>query len=237
MNTFVYPNGQTIEITPETLVVNKYTWENYQNRVYESDSIDYVFRKLEKIANSRGRANFVDIGAQSGLYSLYAKYFNNVYVDSYEPFPMSFKCLRDNIALNDIQDRVTPYQLAISNKKEKSILRCPDDHTGLNTLGSSPLRFDNWRNVEIQTDTLDNLYSQKRVDLIKCDTEGWEYFVLRGGLKVIERDHPALFLEVNETNMNQCGISLSSFISLINNLGYSPEKRLDDENISFIHSK
>ena len=236
MNTFIYPNGQTIEITPEALLVNKYTWENYQNRVYESDSIEYVFQKLEDVVRFHGRARFVDIGAQSGLYSLYAKYFDNVYVDSYEPFPNSFKCLRDNIELNNLQGRVIPHQLAISNKTGKSVLRCPEDHTGLNTLGSNPLRFDSWRNVEIQTDTLDNLYSNKRVDLIKCDTEGWEYFVLQGGLKIIKRDHPILFLEVNETNMNQCGVSLREFVNLINTLGYLVDKKLDDENIAFIHS-
>ena len=235
MNTFVYPNGKTIEITPETLGVNKYTWENYQNRVYESDSIEFVFKILKSISESNGKARLIDIGAQSGLYSLYAKYFDNVHVDAYEPFPASFRCLRDNIYLNGIEGRVIPHQIAVSNKIGKTIMRCPLEHTGLNTLGSNPLRFNSWQNVEINTDTLDNLYSTKRVDLIKCDTEGWEYFVLQGGLKIIERDHPVLFLEVNEINMNQCNISLEDFKNLISSLKYSPVAIFDTENIAFVY--
>ena len=119
MTTFVYPNGYTIKITDESLIVNNYTWfEHLRNKVYESESIQFVYSQLSKKVAFHGNATLVDIGAQSGLYSLYSKYFKNVRVDAYEPFEKSYKCLLDNIVLNDITDRVFPYQIAISNTQK-----------------------------------------------------------------------------------------------------------------------
>jgi FkbM family methyltransferase len=232
-NSYIYPNGKTIQITQETRTVNNHTWEGFQNYVYETNSIKHVFDKLSEIAQKNGSARLLDIGAQSGLYSLYSKYFDKVFVDAFEPFPQSYKCLVDNIKLNGIEDKVTPYQIAISNTCGKTVLRSPPDHTGLNTLGATPLRFNNWYEVEVETNTIDNLYKNIKIDFIKCDTEGWEYFVIMGGLSVIKRDSPQLLLEVHETNMKQCDIQLENFQKLINIIGYKLEKIIDNENYAF----
>lgn len=233
MNTFIYPNGHPIQITEESRLLNHYTWENYQSRVYETDSIRYVYNKLEEITKFHGRAHFADIGAQSGLYSLYAKYFDHVFVDSFEPFPSSFNCLRDNIVLNNIQGRVIPHQVAVSNKKGKTVLRCPPNHNGLNTLGETPMRFNNWNEVEIQTDTLDNLYADRRLDFIKADTEGWEYFIIQGGMNVLRRDRPELLIEVCQPNMQQCNVTFEQLSTLLSELGYRNVGVFDLENFAF----
>ena len=234
MTTFVYPCGYTIKITDESLVVNNYTWfEHLRNKVYESESIQFVYEQLLKKVAFHGNATLVDIGAQSGLYSLYSKYFKNVRVDAYEPFEKSYKCLVDNIILNDITDRVFPYQIAISNTQKKSIMRCPRDHTGLNTLGSNPSRFSEWEDVEVSTNTINNLYANKRIDFIKCDIEGWEYFMIQGAKHVLLRDKPDLLLEVNAQNMEQCGVTMQSFLDQLRYLGYVHKNIFNDENWHF----
>jgi FkbM family methyltransferase len=234
MTTFVYPNGDTIKITDETLIVNNHTWyEHLRHKVYESESIQFVYEQLSKKVTFHGNATLLDIGAQSGLYSLYSKYFKNVRVDAYEPLDKSYKCLVDNIALNDITDRVFPYQIAISNTQTKTILRCPRDHTGLNTLGGNPLRFSQWDDVEVSTNTIDNLYANKRIDFIKCDIEGWEYFMIQGAKNVLLRDKPDLLLEVCFTNMEQCGVTLQSFLEQLRELGYVHKNIINGENWHF----
>lgn len=239
MNTFIYPNGMPITITEESRRLNNHTWENNQARVYESDSIQFVFTRLSEIASFHGNAYFLDIGAQSGLYTLYAKYYENIHVDAFEPFPSSYQCLCDNIALNQIQDRVTTYPIALSNIKGKTMMQCPTSHTGLNTLGTNPKRFSSWKSIEIDTDKIDNLFSNRRVDFIKCDTEGWEYFVLSGGLNVLKRDHPDLLIEIVNENMLQCNLQPDHLTTLMDSIGYQVVRCIDSENyvLSFNHRR
>ena len=238
MKTFVYPNGYLIKVTNESTIINKYTWmQENRFKICESDSIKFIFDSLQKSVAFHGNATLVDIGSQSGLYSLYVKYFKNVRVDAYEPFAKSYKCLVDNIALNDIKDVVFPYQIAISNTKSTTVLRCPSDHTGLNTLGSTPVRFSQWDDFEVSTDTLDNLYANRRIDVIKCDIEGWEYFMLQGAKNVLLRDKPVLLLEVNEDNMRQCGVTMEQFFEQLNMYGYVHKDIIDGENFVFAVNK
>ena len=74
--------------------------------------------------------------------------------------------------------------IAASDTRSTTVMRCPPGHT----LGKTPLRFDQWADVEVETDTIDSLYVNRRVDFAKCDTEGWEYFVLQGWRRVLRRD-------------------------------------------------
>jgi FkbM family methyltransferase len=87
-------------------------------------------------------------------------------------FPPSYECLVDNIALNGAGNCVFPFNIAVSDTRSTTVMRCPPGHTGLNTLGKTPLRFDQLVDVEAASDTIDNLYADRRVDFVKCDTEG-----------------------------------------------------------------
>lgn len=61
------------------------------------------------------KVTIVDIGARSGLYTLYAKYlpFSTFY--SFEPNKVKYDLLCDNITLNNITNIFT-YNIALSNK-------------------------------------------------------------------------------------------------------------------------
>ncbi len=229
-NSFVYPNGRSVVVTGGTLDVNRSTWDGYQSKVYESDSIKYVY---DKLATMPGQRTLLDVGAQSGLYALYAKYFQGIRVDAYEPFPPSYKCLADNITLNGAGHCVFPFHIAVSDARSTTVMRCPPGSAGLNTLRKTPLRFDRWVDVEVATDTIDNMYASRRVDFVKCDTEGWEYFVVKGGRRVLRRDKPELLLEVNETNMRQCGVLYEQLRAELEDLGYRHVATIDGENMAF----
>ncbi len=50
---------------------------------------------------------------------------------------------------------------------------------------------------------------------MKIDVENFEYFVLKGGEKIIEKNHPVIYCELwDNNNRKKC-------IELLNNLGYS----------------
>jgi hypothetical protein len=113
--------------------------------------------------------------------------------------------------------------------------RCgiPRSTRGLNTLGATPVRFSGGSEIQVATRTIDGVYAATRVDVIKVDTEGWEYFILLGGRAVLRRDRPELLLEVNDENMRQCGVTRGALLALLAELGYAHVATIDGENMAF----
>ena len=69
--------------------------------------------------------------------------------------------------------------------------------------------------------TLDSL-NIKDVDLIMIDTEGYELFVLKGGIETIKKYKPILVVEFHNRNLTQkFGYTLSTLEKFINDIGYN----------------
>ncbi len=66
--------------------------------LYENDSIKQFYSQIDK----DNHYNKIDIGAQSGLYSLYAKYLPKCTFYSFEPFTPTYELLIENLKLNEI---------------------------------------------------------------------------------------------------------------------------------------
>jgi FkbM family methyltransferase len=209
---------ETRKITPHTFLDN--------NTMWEEESIKYFFYDVPKDKP----LNIIDVGAQSGLYSLFAKHLPMSNFYSFEPFKQTFDLLNDNILLNNITN-VKTYNIGLSNKKERVILNTSISHNGLHTIGNNPKRFNDVCKVEIDVDTIDNLFYEKNipVNLIKIDTEGWEYFILKGGEKTIQEYKPYIQIEWNETNMQQCDVDKNEFINYLDELNYIKIKQISEE--------
>jgi len=69
-----------------------------------------------------GNSVFWDIGANVGVFSLYAGARRGVSVLSFEPSAANFYVLSRNIQLNQLDDRVTAYCLALSGRTELGVL-------------------------------------------------------------------------------------------------------------------
>lgn len=65
------------------------------------------------------------------------------------------------MALNNITN-VKTFELALSNEKTEKTLNICKAWYGLNTLGDNPLRFDNIEKSIVNTDTIDNLFYDKK---------------------------------------------------------------------------
>ena len=123
-----------------------------------------------------------------------------------------------NGCINDITN-ITTYKIALGDKQCKSILNTCISHSGLHTMGDNLLRFNDIKQVEVDVDTLDNIFFNNNinVDYIKIDTEGYEYYILKGGEKTIKKNKPIIQLEYNIINMKQCNIISEELINYINN--------------------
>jgi FkbM family methyltransferase len=224
-------NNYSFFISEDTLKLTPYTFMQ-NNELWENDSIEEFYKQI----STTEEYNIIDIGAQSGLYSLYAKYLPLSTFYSFEPYTPTFHLLNQNIELNNITN-VKTYNMGLSNKKDKIILNTCSSHNGLHPVGKTPLRFNDIEPIEINVDTLDHLFYDKDISVhfIKIDTEGWEYNILLGGIKTIKKYKPVIQLEWNETNMKQCDVDQSQLNNLINELGYDKRKIINEE--LFIYPK
>lgn len=166
----------------------------------------------------------IDVGAQTGSFCLMAKFFPESEWYAFEPIEEAVDCLKDNLSFNEIWN-VSVFSEAVSNSSECSYLKIPDiKNWGLATLGDDVLRFSfpfevrTVRCVNIDAFALENRI--QKVDFIKIDTEGWEYYILQGAKQTIQRDKPIILMEWNEVNLNQCKVKINEFEALLRELEY-----------------
>ena len=227
--TYYYFNDRDypINVTQETVEITPYTFQP-DNTLWETRALKQFFSRIDPEAN----VNIADIGAQSGLYSLYAKYLPRANFFAFEPFPTTFGLLNDNIALNEINN-VFPKNIALSDSVGTATLNVCKSHFGLHTLGATPLRFSDIERVPVPTSTLDAEFYEKGIPVhfIKIDTEGGEFAILHGGLQTLRTYKPVLQLEWNLTNMRQAGVSEDQLATLLDSLGYKQIGCEDEERL------
>lgn len=163
-----------------------------------------IFERLVRMCRS-----FVDIGANTGYYSLMAAKANpEVVVHAFEPASGPFHYLTENVRLNRLEGRIFPHDIALSNERGIvqffEILNPADTWASYNLSGVGGLKktHDTQEHSvlkKVQAETLDGfldtLNTDIKFDLIKIDTEGTEDLVLEGAESVIRSHHPIIICE------------------------------------------
>jgi len=225
MNTVVYPyvNGEEISVSENALYLNS-SWVHPDNDpkwespfVWELDVIQKFVDQIEE------DSVILDVGANTGTFSLVSKFYPNTKWHLFEPDPFNVSLLKENIEVNDIEN-VTVYEEALSDTVGECILNICPNHRGLNTIGKEVKRFsqDETEEYLVKTNTIDNLFIDTKIDLIKIDTEGSEYDIIKGGIETIRKYKPKILMEYNAGNMSQCGHTPEKLNELINKIGYRP---------------
>jgi FkbM family methyltransferase len=174
-----------------------------------------------------------DIGANIGLYSLYAAKKKSIKVIAFEPLSTNIQILAKNIYANDLVDKVVIFPLPLTNSSGMSIMR-----DSMNTWGGSQASFNaniGWdgksisSKLDFQTyglsidDAIDKLLLPKP-DFIKLDVDGIEHIILNGGLKALVSVQ-SILIEINDSFIEQ-----SSKCELImNNSGFFLDKKTRSE--------
>ena len=147
----------------------------------------------------RTPGDFVDVGANTGLYSVMAAavaYDRAVY--SFEPHPEIAAALQRNVELNGAGTRVTIHRVALSDSAGVLKLYLPDQGHGLvETSASLEREFQPAASsIDVDVRRLDDLVFPAPVAVMKVDIEGHEDACLRGAAGLIGRDRPFIFAEV-----------------------------------------
>jgi FkbM family methyltransferase len=115
-------------------------------------------------------------------------------VFSFEPVLSTFNQLKLNSEINNIKEKINLYNIGLGNKKEKK-----DISYDKSKHGEASLVFNSGsEKEEINIDTLDNLIKDNFEGkvIMKIDVEGFEYEVLEGAKKFIERNRPIIIIEI-----------------------------------------
>ncbi|MDA9920083.1 FkbM family methyltransferase [bacterium] len=115
--------------------------------------------------------NVADIGANIGLHSIILSRcgYN---VTSYEPDPIHFKILKQNLKLNEIKNAKL-INAAVSDKDGFSIfVRVIGNSTSSHLEGSKDNAYGDLEKFEVKTIHIDSVF--KDIDFIKMDVEGAE---------------------------------------------------------------
>jgi len=189
----------------DILMLPKYNDVNdqivHQNHIYGWSSFEkplplIIFQMMKHCRS------FVDVGANTGFYSLLASLHVDKKIISFEPFPAVFDCLQKNINLNSKQDEIETIQLALSDVEGESDLFIPlSDHGLIETSASLNQCFkdDHENVVTVSVKPLDVFLSDRpmeNLDLMKVDVESFEKQVLQGSLGTVKKYRPIVILEI-----------------------------------------
>lgn len=169
---------------------------------------------------------FMDVGANMGLYALFAstKVGKQGVVVAIEPSSREFRRLKTNIEVNGINN-VRLLQVAVSHRATRAdLLVAIEEKSGHNTLGA--FAYDSvvaQGKESVRVERLDDLVlreSLQRVDVFKLDVEGAELFALMGAASTVARYHPLVVLELSDRTLAHQGCSSAEVWQFLTERGY-----------------
>jgi FkbM family methyltransferase len=155
-------------------------------------------------------STLVDIGANIGLYSLYAaKKGHKVY--AFEPESLNFSCLNMNISDNNLNDQIFAYPIAINDEEKLSTLNLSSMNFGGSgnsfdrKITDSGVEFTPIYKQGSVSYSLESICSKLKIvpENIKIDVDGNELKVINGMLNILDdKNLKSICVELNP-NFNE----------------------------------
>jgi FkbM family methyltransferase len=195
--------------------------EIYIRNIYEKHR-DFIPRNHDTI---------LDLGAFIGLYTLKHHKAERIY--AFEPHPISYILLYNNIKLNKLEN-IKSFNYAIWSRSDY----LPFYEEGLQ-IGGSTLVTEWHRNLlvrkfMVKTISLDQLIDQKiftYIDIAKVDIEGAEVDFLKGGEKTLSKGYiNRMVMEVHKT-----AIDLKGFYNKLKELGFRVVYRINGHETDIVY--
>jgi FkbM family methyltransferase len=172
---------------------------------YEKESVKIWINSLKEAKT------VIDIGANSGLFSLLTKTLNNAAeVYAFEPLPVFKNDLIANCTLNQFNIHVQEY--ALSDFTGKAKFYFPQQYAG-NIYSSSLSKQHYFEHQSTKPDEIDvevtsfDAFAHGRnitsVDLVKIDAEGHDFEVLEGMKETIIKYQPDFLVEIQSDEIGK----------------------------------
>lgn len=150
---------------------------------------------LAWIDSMKAGETFWDIGANIGLFTMYAASRKDLTVLSFEPNGLNFGILIEHVVLNKLDQYAQCFCVAFAEQTEIGHLVCSDGEAG--QAGNNLIQEDGTKLTAETTatfrqavpvfsvDDFCTIFKQKIPDHIKLDVDGLEHIILRGGMKTL----------------------------------------------------
>lgn len=183
----------------------------------------YETKELEMSLNLVNPKDIIlDVGANLGWYAMnIANRCQDCTIHAFEPILNTYNYLKDNISMNKY-DNINVYHLGLS-EKEGVLKFYFDDELSVNASLSNVSENKNIKEIECPVTTIDLFVKQQKidkVDFIKCDVEGAELLVFKGGYELIKKEKPIVFSEMLRKWSQKFNYHPNDIIAYFNDLGY-----------------
>lgn len=165
-----------------------------------------------------GELAILDIGANIGYFSLYiSNLFPSAKIYSFEPSPMNYQRLQDNLKRNEISNVETfPYAVI---DKEGTVEFHTVEWAGCNTIYKSRLGEGTYDTQEVKCvgiDTIFDITGVQQFDLAKIDCEGSEFPIILNSSDDLLKAIKKYIIEVHEVD----GFHQDQLIERFKDLGF-----------------
>ncbi len=199
---------------------------SYLNDIYDRNTTEILLNYLNI------DSTFLDIGANIGYFTnLGASICRKGKVFAFEPikriYNQNIKSIRKNKFGN-----VKIYNKGCGMKKEEKTIFLDKGNLGASTLLKKVSTQNKIAKEKIEIVKIDDII-KKRVDLIKMDIEGFEYFAFNGMRQLIKKCRPKIVFEFSPyyyENIKK-GLSLK-FLNELKKMGYSLKDIEDNQKIN-----
>ncbi len=191
----LYTNLLTVPFIGETKIKAKKGLTGITGSIYtglhEFEDMSFMLHFLKE------NECFMDVGANVGAYTILASGVNRAKTISFEPIPVTFDIMKQNVVLNNLEELVTLKNEGIGS--ENGILNFTNsndttNHVAIDNMADST--------ISVPITTLDKYYEQGfKPSLIKIDVEGFETEVIKGAQLLLK--DPILKAIIIE--LNGCG--------------------------------
>lgn len=204
---FAVPNSQTL-------------WRADTLLTKEPDTIEWI-------ASFGADDVFIDIGANVGIYSIWAAITGAAKVYAFEPESQNFATLNKNIFLNALSGRVVAYCTALSDQAGFGPLYLSEFRGGASghNFAVRPQRAEPKFTQGVYSTTLDDLVATGSIPPprhIKIDVDGIEHKIIAGARRTLQDQRLASVLVELDTNLE----THRNIIDVMQDLGFtlSPEQ-------------
>jgi FkbM family methyltransferase len=186
--------------------VNKYRIKTFSTK--EPGTLDWI----DSIPEG---AILWDIGANVGLYSIYAAKKRKCQVLAFEPSVFNLEWLARNINENSLQESINIVPLALSNNNSFNVFNMKNTDWGgaLSTYGESydekGFNFDpvfQYGIAGVAADEIPALFNTINPDYLKIDVDGIEHLILEGSTKIL-LTVKSLLIEIDDGFEEQAALS------------------------------
>lgn len=193
-----------------------YVFALYKIRTLRSDKKENDFFTFLSLLKD-GKGDVLDIGANLGIMTVHlARHLPNSTIHAFEPMPANVTTLR-KIKHHFGLDHATIHELALGDSSGTVKMVLPlNGSTVMQGLShvkhESITEWNDGKEVDVPLDKLDNVINGQVIQGIKIDVENFEYFALKGGIRILETHHPIIYAELwDNENRKQCFDLLSGF--------------------------